>query len=202
MYVWLSTKIAKNLFDIDQSDQSEQAQWTRYFVEVILLNILKTFLVLLVGFIFNVIHLTIFCQFVFFCLRRHALGWHAKSNFLCSVQCIVLFVGIPLLMERYFSVFPPILWLLIYLGMFLIFILFAPQKTDNTLDGPLTDKQQKGRLVATLLLFTVLSLFIDLTWLRISIFAGTLASAIMVVPLFKPIIEGDVFYESYQKFFK
>lgn len=202
LYVWLSAKIAKTLFDIEQKDQSEQAEWTRYFIEIVLLNVLKTTLVLFFGLIFNVIYMTMISQFVFFCLRRHGLGWHAKSNFLCSIQCIVLFVGIPLLTERYISVFPSILWLLIYIGMFLIFILFAPQKTENSLDSSLTDGQRKGRLLATFSFFVVLSFSISFPWLQIGIFAGSLASAIMVLPFTKTIIEGDVFYDTYQKLFK
>ncbi len=202
MYVWLSAKIAENIFDIDQQDESEKAEWTRYFIEIILLNVLKTALVLFCGIIFNVLYLTVISQLVFFCLRRHAFGWHAKSNFLCSIQCIVLFVGIPLLTERYVSVFPTILWLLIYSGILLIFILFAPQKTEQSLDSHLTNKQHKRRLLISFLLVAALAILMDITWLRIGIFTGVIASAMMVLPFTKKIIEGDVFNETYQKFVK
>lgn len=202
MYTWLSIKIANHLFDTSKDDQSDKAEWTRYFIEIVLLNCLKTALILAFGIMFKAVHMTIISQFVFFCLRRYALGWHSKSNFLCSVQCVCLFVGIPILIVRYKLIFPPILWLLIYIGMFLVFILHAPQKTENTLDNPLTDKQRKTRLLITSVLLVCLSMLINVSWIRIGIFSGFLAASLMVLPSTKKIIEGDVFYETYKKIFR
>ncbi|WP_376716883.1 accessory gene regulator B family protein [Enterococcus hulanensis] len=120
MYKFLVRIISKKIFLISEDNNSEEAAWCRYFIEVILINIIKTILIIFIALLLNTLYTTIICELVFLSIRKQADGWHANNSWYCSLLSITFLVLIPYQLVRIscipflFSIFLIIISLIIF----------------------------------------------------------------------------------------
>lgn len=180
--------ITKCLFDLNNDDSSMKAQWTRYYVEVLISSISKTIQVFIAAVILGVFPLTLSVYVSFCIIRTTALGWHASTSGYCSFQSIFFFAFVPFFLKGF------VLYLGAKLMISLLFVglvfKYAPQCTGaSECLNKLQKKQMKKKaLLKALFLAVALLYFSGDTALMISIAMGI--QMIMLVPITKKLVVG------------
>lgn len=184
----LTNFLTRTFFNFRRSDSSIEAQWTRYYVEILVSSITKTFEVFTVALVLGVFPLSFATYISFSIIRTSALGWHAFKSRYCSFQSILFFSIIPYL----FNGLEIKLSIKILLILFFIFVIYkyAPQK--NSTRDYLSEIEKKILKKKSLIKASLLSLGLIYFSgnLALAIFLAIMIQIIMLVPITKKIVEG------------
>ncbi|ELY8689111.1 accessory gene regulator B family protein [Enterococcus faecalis] len=180
--------ITKFLFDVDKEDVSLEAQWTRYYVRVIVSNVSKTFEVFVASLFLGVLPLTLYTYISFYFIRRTALGWHASSNVYCSLQSVFFFSIVPFLVKG--TDIPFVVKLCSIFVFVIVMIKYAPQCTGvhENLNTQLR-MQMKKKSIAKAFLFSVGLLFLS-SDVSLAILIAMVIQTVMLLPITKKIVIG------------
>lgn len=188
MYSYIVNLLSSKLFSIEKEDQTETGEWTRYYVEVFLVNILKTLLILSCSLIFNTLLTTITCLICFRQLRKYAQGWHSEFSLYCSFQCLCFFVLFPKLLLLANISFNLYVLTVIFFVELILFLNYCQIESEES-------KNIKKKICVTLIIFYSLSiLFTDLRILQYGIIIGVLSESVLILPISKKLVKGEFFY--------
>ena len=123
----------------------------RYGIEGIYLTVTKLVIIILLGFLFNILY-EIFLLLLFYnFLRFFGFGYHARNSLECLIISITLFFIFPFLIYKHLLIFN-CKWLII--GLCLInFFLFAPSDTKKR---PMINKRKKLIRKAFVIFITII----------------------------------------------
>ncbi|WP_251868205.1 accessory gene regulator AgrB [Enterococcus malodoratus] len=171
-----------------------------YSLEILLINIFKSIQIYSVALILGVLFETFIMNLAYALLRIHAGGWHAKSSINCSLFGLVVFVGIPLIFQK-FEFALNFYWLLLLSGIILAFVaLYAPADTEkNPLVSVSERKRKKILSLLSALVISVFSLFFAGPQIATLLVTGLLIETLLIHPLFYKLIKRRYKnYENYQ----
>ena len=123
----------------------------KYGIEGIYLTITKLFVILLLGFIFNILYEIILLLVFYNFLRFFGFGYHARNSLECLIISISLFFILPLLVSKQLLTFN-YKWLLVSLCI-INFLLFAPSDTKKR---PMINKKKKRIRKTFVILITII----------------------------------------------
>ena len=123
----------------------------KYGIEGIYLTVTKLFVILLLGFIFNILYEILLLLLFYNFLRFFGFGYHARNSIECLVISITLFFILPFLVSKQLLIFN-YKWLLISLCIF-NFLLFAPSDTKKR---PMINKKKKMIRKCLIILITII----------------------------------------------
>lgn len=123
----------------------------KYGIEGIYLTITKLIIILLLGFIFNILYEIILLLIFYNFLRFFGFGYHARNSLECLIISISLFFILPLLVSKQLLMFN-YKWLLIILCL-INFFLFAPSDTKKR---PMINKKKKIIRKCLIILITII----------------------------------------------
>lgn len=88
--------ILKNIMDMDQEDQSEKTQWTKYYLTVYFSGLFNFLMILILSVFIWDVKRNLYCirRTDFFTACRRWLA--CKTKWLCRLESIVIYVAIPL----------------------------------------------------------------------------------------------------------
>lgn len=137
------------------------------------------------------------CAYVF--LRSHAGGWHAKSSTKCSILGIIIFVGVPLLLQMthytFSSLFVAILVIIVLISVWY----YAPADTEKNPLVSVSERRRKRRLaVFTTLVIVACSFFVQIAMIQTLVIIGLLVETLMISPLFYKLMKRS--YRNYEKY--
>lgn len=193
--------IGKKLFSIDEEDNGLHAQWMRYYIEYYLVGIQKFLEVLFFSFLFRTILETVLVSLCLILLRSFAKGWHALTKIGCSIQNILFYVLFPSIIVTKGFVLTTTHKLLITFFVILVFLLYAPQGTKKEPVPETLKPLLKLKAVLSLFCLVFISYFISENSATLVYYAICI-QVIMIIPLSKKIITGDVYNELFEKIFK
>lgn len=171
-----------------------------YSLEILLINIFKSIQIYSVALILGVLFETFIMNLAYALLRIHAGGWHAKSSINCSLFGLVVFVGIPLIFQK-FEFALNFYWLLLLSGIILAFVaLYAPADTEkNPLVSVSERKRKKILSLLSALVISAFSLFFAGPQIATLLVTGLLIETLLIHPLFYKLIKRRYKnYENYQ----
>lgn len=152
----------------------------RYGIEGIYLTVTKLVIIILLGFLFNILY-EIFLLLLFYnFLRFFGFGYHAKNSTECLIISITLFVFLPLLISKELLLFN-YKWSIICLCL-INFLLFAPSDTKKR---PMINKKKKlFRKISVILITLIYSIFIPYVDYKLSsiLLSSIVIQSIMVNP--------------------
>ncbi|AXG37940.1 hypothetical protein EGCR1_04155 [Enterococcus gilvus] len=184
MYNFLVAKISKSVFDIEPWDLSDKSEWTRYYIEVILVNLLKGLLILSCSLILGVFPITVVSLIIFRQLRKYCQGWHAKISFYCSFQCVLLFAILPKLVQC----------LDIKMGLLSITLFFTCEiflyGISVKINGQITSQAIQKSLILLIIMWVFSLLLYNHNILIQGILIGVFVESLLILPFTKKIIEG------------
>lgn len=189
MYKILIDQICVRVFEIHSTSHSDQALLTRYYVEVLLINFLKTSLIILSALFFRTLPITIISLISFRSIRKYAQGWHANYSIYCTLQCLILFVFLPkIILNTNLKLSKTQL-----LCFFIFEIILFSKFTSSELS---VNKYDKYKIIVNLSLLLIVSIIlIDFPLIYQGICIGVFAEGLMVLPITKNIVEGVSFNE-------
>lgn len=171
-----------------------------YSLEILLINIFKSIQIYSVALILGVLFETFIMNLAYALLRIHAGGWHAKSSINCSLFGLVVFVGIPLIFQK-FEFALNFYWLLLLSGIILAFVaLYAPADTEkNPLVSVSERKRKKILSLLSALVISAFSLFFAGPQIATLLVTGLLIETLLIHPLFYKLLKRRYKnYENYQ----
>jgi accessory gene regulator B len=187
MYIIIINHLLMKIFCIEPSDSSFRAQWIRYYLEVILVNIFKTLLVITVSILIKSFFATLITMSTFTLLRKYSYGWHSLNSMYCSIQSLILLVFIPkIFVKLNFPINKTLILALLPLVIFL-FYRYAPQNYDGI-------EPFKIKMICILILFLLFFILclLDTDWIKGCILIGILGELLMIAPITKKIIQGVI----------
>lgn len=168
----------------------------KYGIEGIYLTITKLFVILLLGFIFNILYEIILLLVFYNFLRFFGFGYHARNSLECLIISITLFFIFPFLIYKHLLIFN-CKWLII--GLCLInFFLFAPSDTKKR---PMINKRKKLIRKAFVIFITIIySIIIPFVDYKLSsiLLLSIVIQAIMVNPFIYMIFKQP--YNNYKNY--
>ena len=168
----------------------------KYGIEGIYLTITKLFVILLLGFIFNILYEIILLLVFYNFLRFFGFGYHARNSLECLIISISLFFILPLLVSKQLLTFN-YKWLLVSLCI-INFLLFAPSDTKKR---PMINKKKKRIRKTFVILVTIIySIIIPLVDYKLSsiLLLSIVIQAIMVNPFIYMIFKQP--YNNYKNY--
>lgn len=168
----------------------------KYGIEGIYLTITKLFVILLLGFIFNILYEIILLLVFYNFLRFFGFGYHARNSLECLIISISLFFIFPFLIYKHLLIFN-CKWLII--GLCLInFFLFAHSDTKKR---PMINKRKKLIRKAFVIFITIIySIIIPFVDYKLSsiLLLSIVIQAIMVNPFIYMIFKQP--YNNYKNY--
>ena len=168
----------------------------KYGIEGIYLTITKLFVILLLGFIFNILYEIILLLVFYNFLRFFGFGYHARNSLECLIISISLFFILPLLVSKQLLTFN-YKWLLVSLCI-INFLLFAPSDTKKR---PMINKRKKLIRKAFVIFITIIySIIIPFVDYKLSsiLLLSIVIQAIMVNPFIYMIFKQP--YNNYKNY--
>ena len=168
----------------------------KYGIEGIYLTITKLFVILLLGFIFNILYEIILLLVFYNFLRFFGFGYHARNSLECLIISISLFFILPLLVSKQLLTFN-YKWLLVSLCI-INFLLFAPSDTKKR---PMINKKKKRIRKTFVILITIIySIIIPFVDYKLSsiLLLSIVIQTIMVNPFIYMIFKQP--YNNYKNF--
>lgn len=168
----------------------------KYGIEGIYLTITKLFVILLLGFIFNILYEIILLLVFYNFLRFFGFGYHARNSLECLIISISLFFILPLLVSKQLLTFN-YKWLLVSLCI-INFLLFAPSDTKKR---PMINKKKKRIRKTFVILITIIySIIIPFVDYKLSsiLLLSIVIQAIMVNPFIYMIFKQP--YNNYKNY--
>lgn len=180
--------VAKHIFEISEDDCSIRAQWSRFYIEVLLSSLSKTMVVFIFSIILDTLQLTLITYLSFGFLRSVALGWHALSSLYCCVQSVFYFVIIPFFLQDF--VMDTNLKLTIILIALLVIKIYAPQNTKR--GGKLSYSERKQKRLSSIvrcIFLGVITIFFENRY-TLGIVISLSIQTIMLLPVTKKVVQG------------
>ena len=168
----------------------------KYGIEGIYLTITKLFVILLLGFIFNILYEIILLLVFYNFLRFFGFGYHARNSLECLIISISLFFILPLLVSKQLLTFN-YKWLLVSLCI-INFLLFAPSDTKKR---PMINKKKKRIRKTFVILITIIySIIIPFVDYKLSsiLLLSIVIQAIMINPFIYMIFKQP--YNNYKNY--
>ena len=168
----------------------------KYGIEGIYLTITKLFVILLLGFIFNILYEILLLLLFYNFLRFFGFGYHARNSLECLIISISLFFILPLLVSKQLLTFN-YKWLLVSLCI-INFLLFAPSDTKKR---PMINKKKKRIRKTFVILITIIySIIIPFVDYKLSsiLLLSIVIQAIMVNPFIYMIFKQP--YNNYKNY--
>ena len=168
----------------------------KYGIEGIYLTVTKLFVILLLGFIFNILYEIILLLVFYNFLRFFGFGYHARNSLECLIISISLFFILPLLVSKQLLTFN-YKWLLVSLCI-INFLLFAPSDTKKR---PMINKKKKRIRKTFVILITIIySIIIPFVDYKLSsiLLLSIVIQAIMVNPFIYMIFKQP--YNNYKNY--
>lgn len=198
LYEFLTIKII-NQFEKHLELTDLQKDKLYYGVISILLNIIKTAFICLIAYFLGVLSEMLIMTLIVGSLRLTAAGLHAKSNFMCTLTTLVVYIGGAILSRHY----PISFHMAFFIIMVSILIMFkyAPADTENR---PIIGEEKRKKLkiqtliIATLLL--IINLIINSSWLINLTMVSMVFQTIAIIPVTYKILKRSC--NNYEKFEK
>lgn len=174
MYTLLINLISKKIFLVNEDNESLEALWCRYFIEVILTNVIKTLLIFLVALLLNVFFTTITCEIVFLSLRKYSGGWHANNSWHCSILSITFLVLIPYLLMHMVTFSARFSLILILISLIILNISILTGDKDY----------QTNKIVSVNILMAVYSIilmYFQIHFIKVAILSGIFSQSFLVL---------------------
>jgi accessory gene regulator B len=170
-----------------------------YGTEVILINIIKTTIIMTVAAILGVLPQTIFVMLGFNALRQTAFGVHALTNIGCILSSIVLFVLAPFLLRGFEAT--PLMIAIVFAFILAAMCLYAPADTKAR---PLVNAKQRKRFkkisIAICLVLAVVLMLSPFREINLVVMLGATYSAVFVLPITYKLLKREVNnYERYNE---
>lgn len=168
----------------------------KYGIEGIYLTITKLFVILLLGFIFNILYEILLLLLFYNFLRFFGFGYHARNSLECLIISITLFFIFPFLIYKHLLIFN-CKWLIISLCL-INFFLFAPSDTKKR---PMINKRKKLIRKAFVIFITIIySIIIPFVDYKLSsiLLLSIVIQAIMVNPFIYMIFKQP--YNNYKNY--
>lgn len=190
----ISEIIRSEIFDQKKDDTSIEADWTKYYIDSLLISLEKFAVVLVSALITKKLKLACLTYIIFSMLRKYARGWHALNSFYCTIQSVLFYVLFPIFFESYRN---SLVWY-ISLGLLLIIllILFAPQ---GTLRNPISFMEVTNLKKQIFIRANILFIFmIFLKVFRLDVLANIILycmilQVFLILPITQKLIEGSLF---------
>lgn len=183
MYQPVQTQIDKIALRLQQSNDLDRITYlkVKYGLEVFVGNLMKTVVVYGVALLCHIFFYTLVAHISYFVIRYFAFGAHAKSTFICTIQSLVMFIALPVLIIKFALPY----WLMLSLALigYLIIIKYAPMGTRK---HPILDKWKKGLKIKAIIVTSILliiSFFVGITYQQL-ICLGICYEAISLLPIF------------------
>lgn len=172
----------------------------KYGLEVLLINLFKTFLILIMAEVLGILKGTLIIMLSFAFIRSYAFGVHAKSSINCTIVtflCFFIGANIP----KFLNINNYKVLIMFIITMSLLF-LYAPADTE---ERPLVGKNLRRKLKRKALLsgsiLMILALYISDPALKFFISYGALCESFIITPIvYKLFNRRYKNYEHYKKF--
>ncbi|WP_432654282.1 accessory gene regulator B family protein [Vagococcus fluvialis] len=190
MINYLVNTVGFLFFDIKKDDTCLEAQWTKYFIENIIMSLLNFFLVLFCSYIFDTFFDTLLLFLIFNFFRPVCGGWHSLYKSYCVIQSIIFYVILPFLLTLInISINHKfILFLFSFYG--LLFFIYSPR---GTVREPIEKSMYwilKKKSLFRLIQLLLITLFINNnTFSMLSCYA-ILVQCLLIHPRTKQFFEG------------
>jgi len=144
-------KLKENNKDLNDIKLAE----IKYGLQGLYTLVTKTSIIILLSILLNVFYEFIIFFIFYSILRSVGFGTHANSNLKCWIFSILFLLGCPIVMTKIKIniIYQLILWIIFFIN----FLIFAPADTKKR---PMIDKKRKLRFKITLLIFSIIYLFI------------------------------------------
>lgn len=188
MILVLRNLISQKLYDINERDQSLRACWVRYHVEVFLVSITKHLVIILCAIVLESLKEMAVTYFSFGLIRTYAKGWHALSNWYCSLETVFFFSVLPALTKG--ITLPNGGKGLIGLLALTTIAIYAPQATEKNPINDLTyyKKLKLMSIYMACVLFVIQYIVPEKSSICVSL--ALMTQVLMVLPFTKKIVEG------------
>ncbi|MCR8644650.1 accessory gene regulator B family protein [Paenibacillus sp. N1-5-1-14] len=168
-------------------------------IEMLLINLSKAIFVYGIALIMHVFIPTLIIHLSYFAIRRSAFGLHANTSILCNIVSVLLFVGIPLIIE-YITINN---YVVAGLGVVCTTLLyrFAPADTDKypILGEKKRSKLRKETVIASITVSCV-ALIVPIPIVKSLMMYGVLIQVSMVLPItYKLLKRSCNNYEQYEQ---
>lgn len=183
-------KRIKNNYELDEIKLAE----IRYGLEGFYVTITKAFIIFLCSLLLNSFKETLLFLIFFNIMRFTSFGLHASKSWICWVASIIVFVGLPVILQ-YFVLPNTIKFILCIVAIILIF-LYAPADTKkHPLVNPKKRKVLKCISTFNAILLSVLSFkFVDLSNF---IICAIYIEIVLILPITYHIFHFE--YRNYEK---
>ncbi|GGI42379.1 accessory gene regulator AgrB [Mammaliicoccus stepanovicii] len=153
MYQPVQTQIDKIALRLQQSNDLDRITYlkVKYGLEVFVGNLMKTVVIYGSSLLCHVLIYTLIAHISYFVIRYFAFGAHAKSTFMCTVQSLIMFVAIPILIIELSISY----WFMLTLAIigYLIIIKYAPMGTRK---HPILEEWKQGLRLKSILTASIL----------------------------------------------
>lgn len=188
MIIKIRNTIAEKIYDVEITDQSIQACWARYYIEVFLVSFEKLIEVFGCALLLSSFWETLTTYLLFGLIRSYAKGWHALQSWYCSVQSIFFLSVLPAIFKH--ILLPTSLKEVVSVLALIIILRYAPQATDKS---PIVNDslrmQLKIKSFFALLFLLVIQWFAP-SMMATSAFIAITIQLLMVLPITKKFFEG------------
>lgn len=170
-----------------------------YFLEVLFINVFKSVQVYALAWLFGTLLETFIMNFAYVVLRTHAGGWHAKSSTNCSLFGIVVFIGIPWILQSthytFSHWFAVILSIIILIGVWR----YAPADTEKNPLVSISERRKKRYWSLISALMIILISFLKQNGIvQTLLLSGLLTETIIISTLFYKLTRRS--YKNYEKY--
>ncbi len=154
----------------------------KYALEILYSFITKMAVVFIISFILGIILETLILILFYTFLRSFSSGIHASKNIYCWISTICIYIALPFAVRL--LTFYNTTYYLLFLLFGILLIVFAPSDTPKK---PMIRKEKRLRnqmlTSITVLLFLVISIFVDSTLIDNSILLAIILQAFCVNPI-------------------
>jgi len=169
-------KLKENNKDLNDIKLAE----IKYGLQGLYTLVTKTSIIILLSILLNVFYEFIIFFIFYSILRSVGFGTHANSNLKCWIFSILFLLGCPIVMTKIKIniIYQLILWIIFFIN----FLIFAPADTKKR---PMIDKKRKLRFKITLLIFSIIYLFIIIYFKNIAniVLGSMFLESLLVNPL-------------------
>lgn len=193
----IAIKISDWLFEGDDVNELNYLK-AKLGIESIIIDVSKAIVVYVAAFAAGTLIPTFVTHLSYMGLRKFSMGLHAKSSFVCTIVSVLMFVGVPYLIEGIvigrwwiFFAFSMSTWL---------FWKYAPADTEK---APIIGARRRFNLKLCTIGINSLLMYIALVVLiweaRVLILAGMLMQLVMILPItYKILRRSRNNYEKYE----
>ena len=156
IYEYMAQKVTR-YFEKRLELKSDDLERLNLGVTVVLINIFKMLLVCVAASFFGILKETILLIIVFGSVRVNAVGIHLKSSFLCTVACLIVYLGDVYLALNY-SLNNKVAF---FISIFLVVLLYkySPADTENR---PILGREHRRKLKIRTVKIAILILIMNL----------------------------------------